>query len=220
MNKQERNKLKQVNNFLREVEEWRKDDTYRVQLVKWLIVKGYSECESVQDLTDLLDNCVVCPSNTEILTAENVAEFQTSTIKEMTSHTRQYVERLSNKKGYFLHYPSVKNGNCQILAPRTALYFNLNDINDKPKAKKIRFVVFGALWFDSVNGNTYNSAKIIDTQTRNIYFTRFTYGYGSAYISEATEYIKQNIKKNVDIFEVFNGGYMHTTKKVVKDHLY
>ena len=82
-------------------------------------------------------------------------------------------------------------------------------------------VVFGALWFDSVNGNTYNSVKIIDTKTRQIYYTRYCYGYGSQYLSEAREYIRENIYKRVnEASDILNGGYMHTTKKIAKNHLF
>lgn len=81
--------------------------------------------------------------------------------------------------------------------------------------KKI-YVIIGGLWFDKVNGNTYNTAKIIETDgDKNIYYTRFTYGYGSAYMQEAAEYIKTELKQ--ENVELVNGGFFHITKKAAKN---
>lgn len=33
-----------------------------------------------------------------------------------------------------------------------------------------KFVIIGAKWFDSVNGNTYHNAKIIDPTSNKIYY--------------------------------------------------
>lgn len=218
MTNEERNKLQKINALLKEVEDWRKDDNYRVDLIKWLYIKGFTLCEDLDQLTDLLDNCVVCPSNTELLTAENVDNFDNETIKRLTGHRAEYIKKLGNKKGYLLHFPRIsEKGNCHIV--NYPLLFNLKDLEEKTKNKPIRFVVIGALWFDRVNGNSYNVAKIIDTKTRSIYFTQFCYGYGSQYMSEARDYIRDNIYKKVDMSkDVINGGSFYTDKKTVKNH--
>jgi hypothetical protein len=77
-----------------------------------------------------------------------------------------------------------------------------------------KFVVIGAKWFDRVNGNTYNSAKIIDTETGEVHYTRFCYGYGSAYLQEARHYIRENITES---FEIIDGGSFYTKKSDAKN---
>lgn len=77
-----------------------------------------------------------------------------------------------------------------------------------------KFVVIGGKWFDKVNGNTYNSAKIIDTETGKTYYTRFCYGYGSAYLTEARNYIWENI---AETFEVIDGGAFYVKKADAKN---
>lgn len=78
-----------------------------------------------------------------------------------------------------------------------------------------KFVVIGGKWFDKVNGNTYNSAKIIDTETGKKYYTRFTYGYGNAYLWEAEEYIKTELK--IDSFQIIDGGAFYIKKADAKN---
>ena len=55
------------------------------------------------------------------------------------------------------------------------------------------FVVFGGLWFDKVNGNTYNVAKILDLKKGDMYYTKYTYGYGHMYYHEAEQYIREDL---------------------------
>lgn len=64
----------------------------------------------------------------------------------------------------------------------------------KTKQKKT-FVVIGAKWFDSVNGNTYHNAKIIDAETQKTYYCGYQYGYGSQYLTSAKEYIESMLKE-------------------------
>ena len=64
--------------------------------------------------------------------------------------------------------------------------------------KKKRFYVIGGLWLDSVNGNIYNSAKII-TEDGEIFYSRYCYGYGSAYLEEAKNEIAARGFKNFKI---------------------
>ena len=79
-----------------------------------------------------------------------------------------------------------------------------------------KFYVIGGLWFDSVNGNTYNSAKIID-EDGNIFYSRFCYGYGSAYMEEAKEEIE---KRGIKNYKVINCGYFYIKKSAAKNHLF
>lgn len=77
-----------------------------------------------------------------------------------------------------------------------------------------KFVVIGGKWFDKVNGNTYNSAKIIDTETGAAHYTRFCYGYGTAYLQEAKQYIRENITES---FEIIDGGAFYIKKADAKN---
>ena len=78
-----------------------------------------------------------------------------------------------------------------------------------------KFVVIGGKWFDKVNGNTYNSAKIIDTETGCAYYTHFCYGYGSAYLHEADDYIKNVL--GVSEFSTIDGGSFYMKKADAKN---
>lgn len=73
-----------------------------------------------------------------------------------------------------------------------------------------KIVVIGGKWFDKVNGNTYNSAKIIDTETGRAYYTPFCYGYGSAYLHEAENYIKEELKQSNA--QIIDGGSFYVMK--------
>lgn len=80
--------------------------------------------------------------------------------------------------------------------------------------KKV-FVIIGGLWRDRANGNTYNAAKIIDPVENKIYYTRYTYGYGTAYLREAAEYIREELKQ--DGAQIINGGSYFVTKTEAKN---
>ena len=77
------------------------------------------------------------------------------------------------------------------------------------------YVVIGGKWFDKINGNTYNSAKIIDTESGSRFYTRFTYGYGSAYLQEAREYIKEELQQ--DGARIIDGGSFYGKKSEIKN---
>lgn len=57
----------------------------------------------------------------------------------------------------------------------------------------LRFVVFGGLWFDKVNGNSYHVSKILDMQTGEFYYTDYTYGYGHQYWHTAYDFLLLNL---------------------------
>lgn len=81
--------------------------------------------------------------------------------------------------------------------------------------KNNTFVVIGGKWHDKVNGNTYNSAKIIDVATGARYYTRFTYGYGSAYLQEARSYIKEELNQPEPV--IIDGGSFYIKKAEAKN---
>ena len=88
--------------------------------------------------------------------------------------------------------------------------------------KKKIFVVIGGLWFDKVNGNTYNVAKIIDVKTGMKYYTDYTYGYGNSYIREADEYIWRYLLDNNgddldEIPKIIDGGSFYCKKSDLKN---
>lgn len=78
-----------------------------------------------------------------------------------------------------------------------------------------KFVIIGAKWFDSVNGNTYHNAKIIDPTSNKIYYCGFQYGYGSQYLTSAKEYIENTLK--IKSFSVIDGGCFQMKKANVKN---
>lgn len=76
-----------------------------------------------------------------------------------------------------------------------------------------KYVVIGGKWFDKVNGNTYNSAKVIDTETGATFYTRFCYGYGSAYLQEARAELCENV--GAGNYEIIDGGAFYLKKRDV-----
>lgn len=80
------------------------------------------------------------------------------------------------------------------------------------------YIVIGGKWFDKVNGNTYNSAKIIDAETGKLYYTPFCYGYGSAYLHEAESYIREELKQ--DHPRIIDGGSFYVKKAEAKNYIF
>lgn len=77
------------------------------------------------------------------------------------------------------------------------------------------YIVIGGKWHDRVYGNTYNSAKIIEAETGKRYYTRFCYGYGSAYLQEARQYIREELKQENPI--IIDGGSFKVKKADAKN---
>jgi len=75
------------------------------------------------------------------------------------------------------------------------------------------YVVVGGKWFDKVNGNTYHSAKVLDVETKEIFYTRFCYGYGNAYITSARECIEAWYKGEYNLIDM---GSFYLNKREVK----
>lgn len=74
-----------------------------------------------------------------------------------------------------------------------------------------KFVVIGGLWFDKINGNTYNVAKILDCDTGTFYYTDYCYGYGHQYYQEAKEYIRYILGSTDFKLYDMGSGYYHKT---------
>ena len=83
-------------------------------------------------------------------------------------------------------------------------------------AKEKKFYVIGGLWFDSVNGNTYHNAKIIN-ENGDIFYSGYSYGYGSAYLSSAEATIKS---MKIKSFKIINCGYFYLKKSQIKNNLF
>ena len=77
------------------------------------------------------------------------------------------------------------------------------------------YFVIGGKWHDKVNGNTYNSAKIIEAETGKRYYTPFCYGYGSAYLQEARQYIREELKQESP--NIIDGGSFFVKKAEAKN---
>ena len=80
------------------------------------------------------------------------------------------------------------------------------------------YLVIGGKWFDKQNGNTYNRAKILDIKTEDRYYTNYTYGYGTQYLTEAEIYIRNTLKKKS--FKIINGGSYYMTKRELKSNYF
>ena len=54
-----------------------------------------------------------------------------------------------------------------------------------------KYYCIGKKWFDKVNGNTYNNAKVIDENGKVVFYTGFGYGYGHHYFDRAKDKLKE-----------------------------
>lgn len=84
------------------------------------------------------------------------------------------------------------------------------------------FIVKGRKWRDKVNGNTYNSAIIVDVEADNVIYIPFAYGYGSDYYERAIKEIKKLNGGEIDYKKtyIYNAGADYDLKTNVKNHLY
>tara|TARA_R100001463_G_scaffold116041_1_gene171303 strand:- start:292 stop:570 length:279 start_codon:yes stop_codon:yes gene_type:complete len=56
----------------------------------------------------------------------------------------------------------------------------------------IKYVIHAKKWFDKVNGNTYHSARVLDTEQHLQLAVPFQYGYGDHFLTTTQqEMIKQ-----------------------------
>ena len=94
------------------------------------------------------------------------------------------------------------------------------------KKQNYFFIVKGRKWWDKINGNTYNSAKvfiIIDNVCEKVERVRFEYGYGSDYYFRAVDKIKEFCEQNKIVFNsnnIFDAGADYDKKTNTKNFLY
>ena len=87
----------------------------------------------------------------------------------------------------------------------------------------IKYVIHAKKWRDKINGNTYHSAQILNTENNLMIASPFTYGYGEQYIQSASErmikagWIKERLK-NLDFLQVHNIVEEDCRKKDVINH--
>lgn len=55
------------------------------------------------------------------------------------------------------------------------------------KMDKLQFTVYGARWFDKVNGNTYHSCRVVRHSDGAVICAPLRYGYGNHYQQTALE---------------------------------
>lgn len=55
------------------------------------------------------------------------------------------------------------------------------------KARTVKFIAYGARWFDKTAGNTYNSVRIVRLKDNAVLCVPFGYGYGEHYRDRALE---------------------------------
>jgi len=61
--------------------------------------------------------------------------------------------------------------------------------NKTTKGKKtmINYVIHAKKWVDKINGNTYHSTTILNTQNNLMICSPFSYGYGDQFIQSASD---------------------------------
>ena len=88
------------------------------------------------------------------------------------------------------------------------------------------FVVKGRKWWDKVNGNTYNSAKvyvIINGVCVETLICNYGYGYGSDYYYKAIDTIKEycnHANITFDYKNILDVGADFDIKRNVKNYMY
>ena len=87
----------------------------------------------------------------------------------------------------------------------------------------IKYVIHAKEWRDKINGNSYHSVRVLNTQNNLMIASPFTYGYGSQFLQTASDrmlkagWIKERLK-NLDFQEVQNIIEKNCKKKDVIDH--
>ena len=87
----------------------------------------------------------------------------------------------------------------------------------------IKYVIHTKKWRDKINGNTYHSVRVLNTQNNLMIASPFTYGYGDQFLQTASEamikqsWIKERLK-SLDLLEVHNIVEDDCKKKEVINH--
>ena len=84
------------------------------------------------------------------------------------------------------------------------------------KLKSGTYYIKGRKWWDKINGNTYNNAKVLDENMNILHITGYEYGYGSQYYYNAEKWIKANTRKNAKI-KIIDLGAEYDKKVNVKN---
>jgi spore coat polysaccharide biosynthesis predicted glycosyltransferase SpsG len=79
-----------------------------------------------------------------------------------------------------------------------------------------KYYCLGAKWFDKVNGNTYNNAKIMDENGQVVLYTGFQYGYGSSYFYTAKSKLEE-IDPDGVLIDLGSANYKKT---ILKNNLF
>lgn len=176
-----------INQIKKEGEGWRiptKEDRYFYDIYYYLFKNNYIKINDVDTMRNILDNSIVCPANTEVITKYNIDEYC------YMSAAHPIVKDIKkNKCIQLLHYSDGQNiKQCDIIIP-VGFYKSCKeqerDIN--------RFLIKGAKWWDKINGNTYNSVIVKDLKTNKEYRLPYEYGYGNSFEYRAVQYIEENI---------------------------
>jgi hypothetical protein len=73
----------------------------------------------------------------------------------------------------------------------------------------IKYVIHAKEWRDKINGNTYHSTRVLNTQNNLMIACPFTYGYGSQFLQSASDSMIKNKwiekpLKSLDFLQVHN----------------
>ena len=87
----------------------------------------------------------------------------------------------------------------------------------------IKYVIHAKEWRDKINGNSYHSVTVLNTQNNVMIASPFTFGYGSQFLQTASErmikqgWIKERLK-SLDFLQVHNIIEKNCKKKEVISH--
>ena len=94
----------------------------------------------------------------------------------------------------------------------------------------IKYVIHAKEWRDKVNGNSYHSVNVLNTQNNLMIASPFTYGYGSQFLQTAAEamvkqgWLPEAYKNKIVSYSGLSGNHIHNiiekncTKKEVISH--
>lgn len=85
----------------------------------------------------------------------------------------------------------------------------------------IKYVIHSKKWHDKINGNTYHSVNVLNTQNNLMISSPFSYGYGTQFIQSANEIMLKNKwidkpLKSLDFLEIHIIDQEDCTKREVK----
>jgi len=86
----------------------------------------------------------------------------------------------------------------------------------------IKYVIHAKKWHDKINGNTYHSIRVLNTQNNLMITAPFQYGYGSQFLQSASDTMIKNEwidkpLKSLDFLQVHNIVENNCKKKDVME---